>query len=170
MENKENEIFVKIEESKEDFNFWINKDFISEGLKETLRESNALILPDEGFRERKDIYFPVGTTELYQYLQDKKDENFKPEICFGDEDYKELALHSEIIIIGTFIVTNVALPFLINYLYDYFKNKWGKPIQKNVKVKLYEQKGDTVRKFTYEGPAEDFDKHILKALKEDQSK
>jgi len=165
-DQKSDEPYVKIEDSKEDLEFWINKDFIDEKLREKLKTSNALILPDEGFRDRKDIHFPVGTTELFNYLEKQKNEEFIPEICFGDDDYKELALHHDLITIGTFLATNVGLPLLVSHIYDYLKTKWGKLSNKNVKIKLIEQDGKKVRKLTYEGPAEDFNKHVLKALKE----
>lgn len=162
---EENEFFIKIDDTTENFDFWINKRYIDGSIREKLRNSNALILPNEGFRDRDDICFPVGTTELFHFLDEQKTSEFVPEICYGDEDYKELALHSDLAVIGTFIATNVALPFLVNYLYDYYKTKYGGIFKKNVKLEIIEQDGDKLRKLSYEGTAEDFNKHIIKAFK-----
>lgn len=165
-ESKINEPYIKIEKSNENFDFWINKDYINEEIRQKLKECNVLVLPDEGFRDRNDIHFPVGTIQLFHFLEKKKSSDFMPEVCFGDDNYKELALHSDLTILGTFLATNIGLPLLVNHLYDFYKTKYGKVTNKNVKIKLIEQEENKVRKLTYEGPAEDFNKYIIKSLKD----
>ena len=164
-ENKQEESLI-IEDTKEDFNYWINRHYIDSSKKKKLVKSNLMIIPREGFAGREDICFPVGTLELFHFLEKQKNDEFKPEICFGDENYKELALHADLILIGSFIVTNLILPLFVNYLYDYFKNKYGKSLNKrNVKLEITYDEGDTHKKLTYEGPGKDFNKQIVEGLK-----
>ena len=87
--------------------------------------ANVLIIPD-GKSSKNNNIFPVTTTELYRYLQKKSPSQVKLDIATKDEDYVELAQHSDLLNLPTIIVSGVILPIIIglitNYIYDELKS------------------------------------------------
>lgn len=143
----------------EGFEFWLTQKYISTELKKTLEKSDILIIPQIGFRESPDPVFPVKTEELFNFMKNKSD---IIDICIDDEDYKEIALHSDLLIIATFLVSSVVLPVLVNILSDYIKNKlFSDKSDRAIKVSIIVQnKQGTSKKITYEGKPENFDNTI----------
>ncbi len=155
---------VVITDSSENFDTWINREYISERLKSDLKKANILLVPTEGFRDKNILVFPVRTEELFIYIKNRLPSEYKIDICIEDEEYKELALHSDLVIIGGFVVTSIIMPILANIISEYIKQKILKMGEKRgVKVSLtiVGEKGAS-KNLTYEGEAENFGRIINK--------
>jgi hypothetical protein len=158
---------ITITESvEESFGFWLNKPYISDELRSVLSSANVLIVPYEGFRELDTRVFPVGTEEIFSELKSHVDNGVVPEICIEDKDYRELALHSDLLIIGTFIVTTFAAPTFVNIVSEWVNNRLGfKKESTNVKIELTVAKSDgTAGRILYEGPAKEFATTVGEAI------
>ena len=157
MEKEDNKnVNLKITDSSETFKSWINKKYISAETKNKLGKADILIVPNEGFGKLDFPIFPVKTEELFYFIKKSLPKENKIDICIEDDDYKELALHADLIVLGVFIVTNVVLPTLVNILSEYLKKKIiGNDTEQKVKVSLTAiDSVGTSKKLTYEGPPE----------------
>ena len=164
MPNKsENEIEYSTENTTENFETWINRPFIPDELKPQLRKANVLIVPREGFQEYPGPMFPVGTEELFHFLRDNSNENITVDICISDNDYHELALHDAFLIVGAFVINNIALPLIINLISNYISNRRSDKKRIKVEFTIVENDGRATH-VLYEGPAEDFNKTIKPKL------
>lgn len=155
---------VVITDSSENFDTWINREYISEELKSDLKKANILLVPTEGFRDKNIPVFPVKTEGLFIYIKNRLPSEYKIDICIEDKKYKELALHSDLVIIGSFVVASVGVPILVNIISEYIKQKILKMGEKRgVKVSLtvVDEKGVS-KNLTYEGEAENFGRIINK--------
>lgn len=158
---------VLITDSSENFDTWINRKYISEELKNNLKKANILLVPNEGFRDKNIPVFPVKSEELFTYIKNRLPLDFKVDICIKDEDYKELALHTDLVILGSFVVTILAAPILVNIISEYIKQKILKDKEKRrVKVSLtvVDEEGKS-KNLTYEGNTENFG-GIIEKLKD----
>jgi hypothetical protein len=172
-----------IEEVQESFETWANQAFISAETRELVLKSNLLLIPILGFRELPIPVFPVCTEELFQFIKETSPKEIVPEICIEEKDYKELALHSALLIVGGFLVTALVAPVAVDLIAEYIKRRFLKQSENNVKaakeiilqeeaekdevkveLTVVEESGKAL-KFSYEGPADDFRKNINAALK-----
>lgn len=122
-----------------------------------IKKANVLLIPNENLRSDIGITFPETTNDFLEFLQDKSDDNFKPDIAVSDNDFKKYIMHSDVIQIATIICTSIILPFLINiissYLYDLLKRSLKQDKELNVELLLYVQNGqDKSSKLHYIGP------------------
>jgi len=177
-----NETLV-IEDASESFATWANQSFILPETRQSILKSNLLIVPWVGFRSLQMPVFPVCTERLFQFLKENATHEVIPEICIEDKDYKEVALHSALLIVGAFVVTALVAPIATDLISEYIKRTMFKHDEnkiENAKRKVLNEKEDCPQvrveltvveengkalKFHYEGPAEDFRKTINAALK-----
>lgn len=140
----------------------INSTLNSGKHNEAVENASIVIAPFLGFRDCNYPVFPVMTEELYAFIKEKCSD---VEICIEDDEYKELALHADLITIATFFVTSVALPVLVNLLAEYIKDKIVRPGQdRAIRISIVKHnKGKKSKKFTYEGKPEFFDETIKSA-------
>lgn len=129
--------------------------------KKQLSLANVLIIPYEKNSKNNNI-FPVGTTEMYRYLQQKSPSQVKLDIATKDEDYVELAQHSDLVNLPAIIVTVVILPIIIglitNYIYDRLK-----PDNNIIKCEIIitDEVGNSKR-IKYNGPAKEYEETMSK--------
>ncbi len=165
-----NETDDVIQESATDknFDYWLNRPFVSEELRRDLKNANLLIVPTEGVRDRDDLNFPNGTEDLLSYLKDTAQDGVVPDICIEDKDFKALALHDATIIIGTFVVTALMAPIAVSLISKYLERKIGLDKAEETKVKfkmtVVESDGSS-KKLSYDGPAKTFEKTFGERLK-----
>jgi len=167
-------VFI-VENSAESFATWINKPFIPEKLRRQLSKANILIVPREGYREEPSPVFPVGTEELLDYLREYSRKGIVPDICINDKDYKELSLHSALIIIGSLVITSIVGPIIADLISEYIKKRWMTKVDKaQIKLELTIVKNDGSASYLlYEGPANEFlstVKPTLRSLAEKNNK
>jgi hypothetical protein len=157
MKHESDENYLVIKETDVNFETWVNKKFITDNIRQQLSNKDVLIVPSEGFRDLKFPVFPVKTEEVFNFLKKEFPKDVSVDICIEDKDYKEVALHADLVIISTFIVTSVALPVLINVLSSYISKKLFKPESANVRVAITAVKKDgNAFNIEYEGPAKEF--------------
>jgi len=158
---------LTVEDTTKDFQYWLNRPYIGAELRKQLAAANFLVVPREGFRERTEPVFPVGTESLYDFIKNQASDGMKPDICIEDNDYRELALHSTLLIIGGFIVTSLVAPVVVNVISEYIKKKMG-PDHADGTVKcditVVDENG-AAKKITYEGPATTFERTVGAAVK-----
>lgn len=154
-----------VEESKETFDTWISRPYIPQDLRQTLLQANVLIVPREGFREYPLPIFPIGTEDFFNYLRENANKGFNVDICISDKDYKELALHSGLLIIGSIVVTAVICPIIADLIGEYIKRHWK--TKQNMKVEIIVvEKDNRATRLLYEGSAKDFLIIVKPKLKE----
>jgi hypothetical protein len=159
---------LKIEEVAESFETWANQPFISSETRQLILKSNLLVVPWLGFRSLDIPVFPVCTEELFRFLKDKAPPEVIPEICIEDKDYKEVALHGALLIVGVFVVTAFIAPLAVDLISEYIKRRIFKPDEDKAKARVeltVIEEGGKALNFKYEGPARDFRKTINAALK-----
>ena len=142
--------------SRESIESWCNRPYIGDALRDQLLRANVLLVPIEGFRERTDPMFPQGTEELLQFLRESPDEDIKVDICIEDQDYRELALHFDLLVLAGAVVTLVVAPVVADLISEYIKRHLGsrepEAIVKSELIVYDEISGRSVR-LSYEGPA-----------------
>lgn len=146
-----------ITDSEESFDTWLNRPYLSGELRQQLRKADVLIVPIEGFREISNPVFPVGTESLYDFLSKNIPQNINIDICIDDSNYAELALHSDLHRIGSFVVKRLVLPFLITLLVNYISQELSIDEKDRVKVSItvVNEEGGS-KTLDYEGPANKF--------------
>ncbi|MDL2271382.1 hypothetical protein LJC03_06220, partial [Methanobrevibacter sp. OttesenSCG-928-I08] len=144
---------LKTIKTNETFDTWISKPFISPELKKELENTNILFVPEEiNLGEIDKLTFHTEMRPFYEFLKTKDDENIKAGVCIEESDYKELMLHSDIMRLGEIIVENIILPLLINYIWDFLKDRHETKIQ--TKLTINKQNQNNVQ-LDFEGTTED---------------
>jgi hypothetical protein len=165
-----NQSVLVIENTEESISTWASRPYITEGLHQQLLEANFLIVPNEGYGDRADlVYFPVGTERLFGFLRGSTQEGLSVDICIEDEDYKEVALHADLMIIARFVVTSLVAPLAVKLIAEYIKDRIkGRQKEIEVRSKLVVNDSTTGRsvKLSYEGPATEYRDVMVKALQE----
>lgn len=136
------------------------KDYIPKKYIEDIKQANILIIPNDGFREKKGLFFPECTSEFYKFLKSKSE--VKTEICIDDDDFRKLELHADIIYVATLIVQYAVFPIatsiIATYLYDKVKSMNKETDETNTKVHIIVEKNGKSKKVDYEGSIENFEK------------
>ncbi len=175
-----------IKETKEDFSFWLSREFISDEIRETIKNASILLLPSIGQRRENEATFPSGTEVIYSYFKEKIGSEFYIDICISDEFYQELALHSNYRRLGKFIVKSVALPVFLAVLSSYIYDTVIKPEKESPQIYIEDSNKESPKKhletpevkfsitvvdsnnvakeFDYEGPADQVE-HVSETIK-----
>lgn len=124
---------LSIVETNESFKSWLEKDIVTDDLRETLFAASILIVPFENLRETINPFlFPVGTEDILRYFKENLPEGQQIDICVTDENYQEFVFNSDYKRVGNFLVKAVAVPIFVTifsaYIYDkYIKEDNSKP-------------------------------------------
>lgn len=137
--------------------------------RESLRRAAIVIVPHEGFRDHDGPVFPVGTTELFRALQEQAPAGTGVEIAIEDEDYREVALHYDVVRLATLLVDHAVVPMAAAFLADYLVKKLGSRFSKSkVEASLIVEREDPDGRksfqLDYKGPATTFEKTIKSDL------
>jgi hypothetical protein len=159
--DKKDEMIVK----EVDFGFKsvISESNINGSLKESLYAADVLFVPIKGFREINEPLFPQGTESLFAFVREKLSPNVSVDICVEDDQYKELALHSDLINLGIILVSQVITPTFVNVLSEYINGKIALKRSNNPAIKvdiIIDKKEGKSTQITYEGEPEHFSKVI----------
>ncbi len=137
-------------------------------LSETLKKAEILLIPIDGYGNCFEPLFPEGTMAFYHAL--KRDEALGKgtEICIEDSEYKELALHAEVISLPLLIVLNGVLfpilaTFIKHYIEKYILNSHNNP---SIKASIVKRDGQKYTKINFEGDAKSY-LETLKKVKDD---
>lgn len=140
---------------------WLSRPYISGTLREQLKQTNVLFVPTEGFRGHPGPVFPVGTQELLTYIRDRENDEIIADVCIEESDFRELALHSALIMIGTLVVTQIVLPIVKDIIGDYLKKRSSNTSSARVSVKIIavDETGSS-KAIDFEGLASDFQSSV----------
>lgn len=157
-------------QSQSDFAFWSESPSLTAPTRLAIRESDIVLVPQPGFSHYKGPVFPVKTEELFRHLRENVPAGMTVELAVEDVDYKELSLHSELLIIATLLVKWVAAPVAVGLVKDYIQKRLGKRTKNaDVRFNLIVDATDADKRKTaqisYEGPAETFESSLKDALK-----
>jgi hypothetical protein len=162
------EELVRIADAPSDRQYWMQRSFVDDCLRARLGDVNVLLVPQEGFRDYDGPLFPVGTEEFFRFLRENAPADAKVDICISDDDYKELALHADWLILAGVVVTSVIAPVVVNLVSEYLKNRlWPNEATRGVKVQLVCQQSEQAQcaiGVSYEGPADKFQPTMLAAI------
>lgn len=162
---------VSIKETNESFSEWFDKPYISSGLRLQLQNSNVLITPIE-ISEGRPVLLERAA-DLYRFLRNQDlPDVIQLDVCIEDENYEEMALHSDLIAIGSLIVERGITPLMINLISDYILNHFKRRSEGSlVECKLVvveENSADGSNRksteFFYKGPAIGFKPEMLQAV------
>lgn len=170
---------VTISTINENKGYWLKKPFINDELNLKVSQADILLVPNENFRDTVSFSFTHEAENIFFYLQKNLPDEISIEICVGD-DFQVLALHADIKRMGTFLVTSVGLPILINLLTSYIDKNYMAdstpiPIVNNITINQHitvnttinvELEENKIISINYEGPAKDFQEHMNSTLKE----
>ncbi|MES9901640.1 MAG: hypothetical protein ABW168_03025 [Sedimenticola sp.] len=145
-------------ESNEPKRFWIEQEFLSEAVRNTLIASDAIIAPLLNFREGVPVSFHQGTLSFFDYLQNSLIEaGLNASICAPDNEYYEIALHAKAHRLANVVVTYAIAPLVIslmaNYIYDELKAKPDDTISTSITLEHQDCKTYQIE---YDGKAHDF--------------
>lgn len=138
--------------------FWIGQRFLSESVRNSLRDSDIVITPLLNFRDGIEVSFHQGTVSFLDYLRIGLQENhYKVAICAPDNEYYEIALHSRAHRLSNVVVTYIAAPLVVslmaNYIYDELKAKPNDTISTSITI---EQANCKTSKIEFDGNVKDF--------------
>jgi len=165
-----NKIKFQEEISNIEFDSAIDECSLDSELKKMLM-ANVLIIPYEkdsnnnNNNNNNNNIFPVGTATLYRYLQQKSLSSVKLDIATKDEDYVELAQHSDLVIFPTIIVKCVIFPLIINLIANYISDKLKLDTTVSSEIIISNERGDN-KLIKYNGPANEYESTLSKVFKE----
>lgn len=118
---------ITITNTNDNFESWLNKEFVSEELRKLISNASILIVPFENLRDTPNpLLFPVGTEEILRYFKEKLPQEQIIDICITDEDYQEFAFYSDYKRLGNFMITAVAVPIFVTIFSAYVYDKYIK--------------------------------------------
>ena len=133
-----------------------------------IKKANVLLIPNEHLKSDIGITFPETTNDFLDFLQDKADESFKPDIAVSDSDFKKYIMHSAEIQFATIICKEFVLPIIIGlitaFLYDRLKQSLKRAEELTAEITIYVQNGQNKSlKLHYKGPISDFENTLNNA-------
>jgi hypothetical protein len=154
--------------SGESFNSHLDRPFIDAALHASLVKANVLIIPSEGYGELTNaVHFPDGTSELYQYLSAKGGDGLRIELAVQDNEFKELALHADVLTLATLLVKDFVAPLTIGLLANYIYDRLGRRApDARVKSKVIVTPDDAGPGiiYTYDGPATEYERVMTRTI------
>lgn len=151
-ENEMTEVLT-VTETTESRQFWLEQNFVKD-LEQKLVAADVLIVPLHEFRPNVKYIFHQDTPALYEYLRSKLAAQMVVEICVNDEEYLEIALHSNFLrlsqIVVSYAVAPVVFGLLTNYIYDELKAKPMDTVELSLTVEDEQCKAFN---FTFKGEA-----------------
>ena len=147
---------LKVSQTDLTFEKIYNKDYFPNSIPK-IKEANMLLIPNENLRENTGITFPETTIEFYEFLKEKANDSFKPDIAISDENFKKINMHSALVPLATIICTIVIVPMVVNlvsaFLYDlafhYLRKK--EELAADVNLIIQDENGKSLR-LHYKGP------------------
>jgi hypothetical protein len=157
------EFELTISESTFSIDDLVNELGVSENVAAEVRDSDLVMIPMLGFRDRPEPMFPNLSEEVFAYLGQHKPDSLTIGVCIDDDEYKEVILHSELIRLATFVGSLVVLPILTGLISNYIWSKHDKSENPQVEFKM--ELTDQRQIIEYRGPAEKLDSVLKEAIK-----
>ena len=151
------------------FEYWASRNSLSPFTRDALLNAKIVLVPHENFGEQVLPVFPDNTTELFRSLREQAPEGITVEIAVEDKDYREVALHSELVRLATILVQWIVAPVAVGLLVEYLKTSLGPRFsQSQVEMSLIVEQecrnGRRAFQLNYKGPAESFAQTVNSSL------
>lgn len=138
--------------------------------KEIIKEiekANVLILPHpNGYKDHDKPLFPEETRDFFFFAKEQSaGTDAVVDICASDEDFQELELHADLVILPTILLSTFVYPFVVNMISSYVYEK-ARTRNKEIKIKVdlvVEDDGKS-KKISYEGDPDKFES-VMKSIK-----
>lgn len=151
--------------SDKNFSYWIERDYVPEKFRAELSKAQLLVVPWENFRELEEPMFPSGTEDLMAYLRSNAPNGAQVGLCIGDDNYREVSLHADVLEMATFVFATTLWPtgvnVISNYIYDKLKTRAART---NVHCQIYVTGPTSTYQINYEGPANTFESTVAQAI------
>ena len=135
---------LTINDTNENFETWLNKEFITPDLKQLLADKSILLIPFENLRDTPNpLMFPIGTENVLRYFKNNLPENQTIDICILDEDYQEFAFYSDYKRLGNFLVKSVAIAVFVNVLSSYVYDQLIKKDDTKPQIQIIDKSTNT---------------------------
>ena len=159
---------ITTSETSKDFGYWSTMDWLPEDSRTAVLGADAVIVPWERYRGHTGPIFPVDASELFQYLKGNVPTGTVVEMAVNS-DFKELALHADVVNLATILVKYVAAPLLLRLVGEFLKRKLGSRFgNTHVRVSIIvdQSEGDRHKsvQISYDGPATTFEASMKDAL------
>ena len=145
-------------------------------LQSSLRAATVLILPTHLGPEHEGPVFPSATQDIFHRLRDGLADTAIVDAAIRDEEYVEYRYRSDAILLpALFIATTILLPGVVNivsnYIYDHLRNRGKKAEDSHVECEIHfiNEKSGIQSCFKYKGPADTFERVVLKSIGDDES-
>jgi hypothetical protein len=160
---------MRIEPVSTNFKYWSSLETLSGNLRASIRESGIVLVPNEGFGEYRGRVFPVQTDEFWHYLRSQVPQGVNVQLAAEDADYKELALHGDIVRLAKVLVRNTTALLLPELIGRYLKKRLANRFETasliaSVIVDRGKGTNDALQ-LSYEGPASAFETTLTKAIR-----
>ena len=152
---------IKILKDETTFQSIYSKSYYPQELSEPLETINLLLIPMENFRDVTNPVFPEQTMDFFEFIKSNSPEAIVSEIAISDDDYKELELHADLVVLTTMVVEAIVFPLVVDLISNYIDQKIirSSPSSK-IKVNIKVVKGDNSIDVAYEGDADKFKQTI----------
>ena len=135
---------LTINDSNDNFETWLNKEFVTADLKKLLTDKSILLIPYENLRDTPNpLMFPIGTDNILRFFKQNLPENLTIDICILDEDYQEFAFYSNYKRLGNFLVKSVAITVFVNILSAYVYDKYIKEDVTKPQIQIIDKSTNT---------------------------
>ena len=135
---------LTINDTNENFETWLNKEFVTENLKKLLADKSILLIPFENLRDTPNpLMFPIGTENVLRYFKNNLPKNQTIDICISDEDYQEFAFYSDYKRLGNFLVKSVAIVVFVNVLSSYVYDQYIKTDETKPQIQIIDKSTNT---------------------------
>jgi hypothetical protein len=148
---------LTVTDTSEEFDYFLNQPYVTDELRESIKDAQILFVPSLGFRDIEKPVFPVGTETLFHFFKDKA-QDINIDIIIEDSDYAELALHADTKKLGVFVVSAVVLPLFLNVLSSYIYEKIRPAPKDKIEFSVTIVKHHESKRVNFEGSADDFKK------------
>jgi|WetSurMetagenome_2_1015567.scaffolds.fasta_scaffold09200_7 hypothetical protein len=141
------------------------KSYVPQAMQDAVATADVILVPYEGWGKHKGPVFAKGTSEFAELLRDQLPSDLQLAVPVNEDDYEEIALHGELLVIGTIAVTSLVLPILAKIVAHFIIKKIEaslRPGTTDMRITLLVLEEKRCVKFSYEGKPKEF----LEALRD----
>ncbi|QEC51956.1 hypothetical protein EDD80_11811 [Anseongella ginsenosidimutans] len=138
-----------ITDTSETMASWLAKPYLNEETRKLLTGVDAMIVPQENFRDYEIPLFPSNLMVFYDILK----AHLKVEAAINEEDYREVSLNSRMHRYGKTIVHAIAIPIFVGVVSNLISELLKQDLDDEVEIEVIIQhnpgKSTSVK---YQGP------------------
>ena len=138
-----------------DFPLFKSLDRLTAGTLTAVQNASIVLIPNEGFADYTEPILSDGSADFFQFLRDNTPDGAAVELAIEDQDYKELVLHFDVLVLPTILLSSLLLPTVAQLIANYIERRGARLKDTEVRASIYVHRTEGTRKKTmYEGPAD----------------